>query len=129
MADLNWVTARAKCSILIVFNEFRLEVEEDVKIINSTSRPPEYPLSSFAVRSNVVSDYFVVFQEQNANARVDFNCEVDRITVKSGERTFSVTLTLDNAGQCKMRVNDGEPMERWQVRRMMLEDLFFQSRV
>lgn len=125
--EFDWVRARANCSLLRVFNELRLGAEEDVKTVNSTPRPTVYPHSSFAVRSNTMGDYFVVFQAENSNARIEFNCEVDHITVRNKDKEFSISLTLDHEGRCKLRVDDGEELEQWQVRRMMLENLFFKS--
>jgi hypothetical protein len=125
--ELDWVKARATCSVLRAFNELRLGVEEDVKAANATPRPSELPPLSFGVRSNTVGDYFIVFQQENAGARVEFNCQVDRMTIKNQNEEFSVTLTLNKEGRCKLRVDDGEELEQWQVRRIALEKLFFDS--
>ncbi len=116
--QFDWVKARAACSALHVFNELRLGVEEDVRRMNITS-------VSFAVRANTIGDYFVVFRTDNAGLRVEFNCEMKHFTVARGDKNFVVTLTLNNEGRCKIRVDDGDEMELWQLRRMMLEDLFF----
>jgi len=121
----DWVKARANCSILHVFNELRLGAEEDVKKMNSQPPLAEYPAPRFAVRANTAGDYFVVFRADNANARVEFNCETNRMMVSRDQRQFAVTLTLNNEGHCKLRVDGGEELEQWQLRRMMLEDLFF----
>jgi hypothetical protein len=37
---------------------------------------------------------------------------------------FTGALTLNNNGECRLRVKD-EELEQWQVRRMALEELFF----
>ncbi len=74
-----------------------------------------------------MGDYFVVFQAENSNARIEFNCEIDHIKVRNKDKEFSISLTLDNEGRCKLRVDDGEDLEQWQLRRMMLENLFFKS--
>lgn len=120
--QFDWVKARAACSVLHVFNELRIGVEEDVRRMNSTSVSGE---SQFAVRANTIGDYFVVFRTDNAGLKVEFNCEMKHITVASGSRNFIVTLTLNNEGRCKLRIDGGDELEQWQVRRMMLEDLFF----
>jgi hypothetical protein len=121
----NWVRARANCSLLHVFNELRLGAEEDVREMNTLAKLPQYSQSSLAVRANTAGDYFVVFRAENANTRVEFNCETTRITVQRGDGQSVITLTLNNEGRCKLRVNGGEDLEEWQVRRTMLEDLFF----
>jgi len=123
----DWVKARADCSVLVVFNQLRLAVEEDIKIINVTPRPLEYQ-PSFGIRSNWAGDCFVVFQVENSSLRVEFNCQRDYFEVTTQDnKQFKVTLTLNNEGRCKLRVDGGEELEEWQLRRMMLEDLFFTS--
>ena len=123
--QFDWVKARADCSTLRVFNELRLGAEEDVKAMNAMPPLTEYPAPQFAVRANTMGDYFIVFRADNSGIRVEFNCERSRIAVIKGEKPFGITLTLNNEGRCKLRVNGGEPLELWQVRRMMLEELFF----
>ncbi len=59
--------------------------------------------------------------------RVEFNCEANRIVVRNQDREFSVTLTLNNEGRCKLRVDGAEELEQWQVRRIALEKLFFEN--
>ncbi|MGB6782410.1 MAG: hypothetical protein WCF17_11810 [Terracidiphilus sp.] len=127
LQELDWVRARMNCSVLTVFNELRLGVEADVKIANAMPRPSELPSLLFGFRSNTVGDYFIVFRHENAGARVEFNCEANRIVVRNQDREFSVTLTLNNEGRCKLRVDDGEELEQWQVRRIALEKLFFEN--
>lgn len=123
--QFDWVKARADCSLLCVFNELRLGVEEDIKTMNAMPPLTEYPVPQFDLRANTMGDHFLVFRTDNAGMRVTFNCERGRIAVTKGEKPFAITLTLNNEGRCKLRVDGGEPLELWQVRRMMLEELFF----
>lgn len=123
--EFDWVGAREKCSVLYVFNELRLGVVEDVKAINRTRAVIAREKSPLEVRSNTFGDYFVVFPAANSTVTVEFNCEMDWIKVNKGEKQFSVTLTLNNKGQCRLRIDGGEELEQWQVRRFMLEELFF----
>ena len=63
---------------------------------------------------------------------VDFIREQDRITVNyvtnsNAEKIFDASITLNNEGRCKLKVNEIE-LELWQVRRLALEKLFFGSR-
>jgi len=48
------------------------------------------------------------------------------IQVKNGDREvlFEAGITLNDAGECKLRV-DTEEVESWQFRRRALEELFF----
>ena len=128
MADsFRWVEARAKCSALHVFSELLLGVEEDVKAINETDAVKTKARPSLAVMPNTDGNYFVVFHSGNAADKVEFRCHQDCIKVSRGDREFIVTLTLDNQGQCRLRIDGGENLEQWQVRRTMLEDLFFHA--
>lgn len=127
MADkeFDWVSARSECSALHVFNTLRLGVEEDAKAFNKTSAVVAKMRSPVEVRSNTLKDYFVVYLAGNSTVKVEFNCERDWIKVTKGEEEHSVTLTLNNQGACRLRIDGGEELEQWQVRRAMLEELFF----
>lgn len=125
--EFNWVQARADCSVLRVFNELRLGAEEDVKRMNFMPPLAEYPPPQFSLRANAMGDYFVIFRSDNANLRVEFNCETKQFNITKNGRQFAVTLALSDEGKCKLRVDDGEQLESWQVRRIMLEELFFGS--
>ncbi len=67
----------------------------------------------------------MVFQAANSTMKVEFNCEKDWISGNKCGKQFSITLTLNNKGQCRLRIDGGEELEQWQVRRIMLEELFF----
>jgi hypothetical protein len=124
--ELDWVKVRSACSVAQVFSELYLGAESDVKAMNLTpSATPEHLGSPFAVHSNSTGNVFVVFQTGNTNRTVKFTLGPDRIAVTNQNGQFTVTLTLNNEGRCKLRMNGGEELEQWQVRRMMLEGLFF----
>jgi hypothetical protein len=57
----------------------------------------------------------------------DGTITVHRVGTKGEELLFTADVTLDNEGQCKLRVGD-DNLEQWQVRRMALERLFFRPR-
>jgi hypothetical protein len=61
---------------------------------------------------------------------IDFELENNEIVVRNEERTlFKVRITLNHAGQCRLKTeDDGPELELWQVRRMALEKLFFGPR-
>ena len=49
------------------------------------------------------------------------------ISVSDGsKRLFEATLTLDDTGECRLKVN-GQEREFWQFRKMALEALFFDA--
>jgi hypothetical protein len=65
--------------------------------------------------------------EDGPQRTVNFSMADTEIAIKtSGGSSFRVTLMLNNDGECKVRVKGrDEDLERWQVLRIALEDLFF----
>lgn len=121
---LDWVRELSLCSIPQVFKQLYLDVKEDVEAINGAKGLTTH--NCFDVVENSTGSVFTVFQ-RNADAgrevtfkRGDDEMRVDR---KNGP-SFTITLTLNNEGRCKLRVDD-EELEQWQVRKMALEGLFF----
>jgi hypothetical protein len=121
--ELNWVKARAECSLVRVFKALELAVKEDVDAINSLLKPGSgmsFAVANYGKRFSAVCE--VNHYPSNS---VDFILEEDGIQIgESGNIKFRATLTLTNSGRCKLKVN-GEELEQWQVRRKALEDLFF----
>jgi hypothetical protein len=56
---------------------------------------------------------------------VRFSLATNGISLKRGQNTFMIALTLNDEGRCKLSVDGGPQQEQWQVRRMALEGLFF----
>jgi hypothetical protein len=124
--ELDWVKVRSECSVAHVFSELHLGAKNDVEAINLTPRATENFATPFDVHTNSTGNVFVVFQTGNTNRTVKFRLGPDRIEVANQAGQFAITLTLNNEGRCKLKVNGGEEeLEQWQVRRMMLEGLFF----
>jgi hypothetical protein len=122
----NWVKARSDCSLVHVFKQLKLDVEEDCKTFNAI-----YQLnlsSSFRVISSDSGDIFGVCSGEHGRREVRFFLEKHRIAVRN-ERTqkeFAITLTLNDEGLCKLKIGEEEPeLEQWQVRRRALEALLF----
>ena len=122
--ELDWVKELAACSIVKVFNELRMGVEEDVKAANLVRR--RSPRTEFRLIPNNANDAFTVLHDGGPGPQVNFYLESNQIKIDdlASNQTFLVTLTLNNEGRCKLRIN-GEEFEQWQVRRMALERLFF----
>jgi hypothetical protein len=128
--NLNWVAERSKCSLSAVFKELEIGVKEDVKAVNALY-PNHPPAFSVTAGKNQFSVILVVdaLTSEIAGA-VDFELGKDDITVKNPNSVmFKATITLNNEGECKLRLGDDQPeLEQWQVRRMALEKLFFGPR-
>jgi hypothetical protein len=123
--ELDWVKARSECSIARVFSELYLGAKNDVEAINLTPIATDNIGSPFDVHANPSGNSFVVFRTENIHRTVKFRLGPDRIEIINQAGQFTITLTLNNEGRCKLKVNGGEELEQWQARRMMLEGLFF----
>jgi hypothetical protein len=121
----NWVTQRSQCSFPNVFKDLRLQVEEDVKTRNGL-RPNNAPYQ-FSV-ADAGDGFTVALEAGDFRKSVIFSLAEHAIVVKddAGKPMFEVTLTFNDAGECRLHVQDQE-LESWQVRRMALEDLLFRS--
>lgn len=130
--DFNWVKARAACSLLVVFKSLEQGVREDVATIESLTDPRENIQFQVTASSKQFSAVRIDDAVRGIGQSVDFRLGDGVITAhlasnKGEEPLFTASVTLDNEGQCKLRVGD-ENLEQWQVRRMALETLFFRAR-
>jgi hypothetical protein len=122
--EFNWVGARAACSSAQVFTSLFISVKDDVEKMNTLSINHG---RVFGAGSNSSGRYFAAYRDGNTNSLVEFTLHGDHIEIKTSKdiAPLVVTLTLDNEGNCKLRVDGGECLSQWQVRRMVLEELFF----
>ncbi|HXM40334.1 MAG TPA: hypothetical protein VN924_03735 [Bryobacteraceae bacterium] len=88
---------------------------------------PSNSLYEFSVAENG-DDFTVILQAKDVQRSVIFSLAEHAISVRDGDggKMFEVTLTFNDAGECKLNVDDKE-RELWQVRRMALEDLMFRA--
>ena len=121
----DWVTQRFACTLPAIFKELRSQVEQDVKSRDSL-RPNNAPYE-FSV-SDVDAGFRVVLKAKELEMAVTFILAEHAISVRDdkGVEMFQVTLTFNDRGECKLKVN-GEERDFWQVRRMALEELMFRS--
>ncbi|MGA2609541.1 MAG: hypothetical protein ABSH01_19040 [Terriglobia bacterium] len=119
-----WVRARANCYPEHIFKQIEIGAQDDIDVINSEHNLDE--AAKFMLQPNSSGNFFTVYRTVNRVTReVKFYITRDgmRIVKDDGEE-IKVTLTLNNYGQCRLKVN-GEELEQWQVRRLALEGLFF----
>jgi hypothetical protein len=123
----NWVGARAECSLLPVFHRLQADCDTDVGTMNERLRASELrgQKAHFALESNEANTQFWVFGNINPRLIVKFIFCNDRIEVATPSKTLSVTLTLNNEGKCKLRVDGAQELDQWQLRKLVLEELFF----
>jgi len=124
-AKFDWVSQRYSCSLPAVFKELRTQIEQDVKTRNGL-RPNNAPYEFSLVDHN--GGFRVLLKGKELEMGVSFSLGEHAILVRDdkGVEMFAVTLTFDDQGECRLKVN-GENCSYWQVRRMALEELMFHS--
>lgn len=123
--QFDWVTERSSCSLPKVFNDLRLQVENDVKTRNSLR--PKFSRYEFSMTEDT-SKFSVLLQADELQKSVTFNLgdHLISVTDDQGKTVFEVSLSFDERGRCRSIVNAQE-CEFWQIRRMALEDLMFRG--
>jgi hypothetical protein len=123
--ELDWVQARAACSIAKVFTELHDGVTKDVKAANSSCTPSSRG-TLFELVPDKSSKAFTVRREETFQPSVVFMLDADHIGITSTatNEELRFTVGLNDEGRCQLRSNSHE-YEQWQVRKMALEALFF----
>jgi hypothetical protein len=120
--ELNWVKARAACSLDRVFVSLHDGIEQDLSEANSL-QPQGF--AKFRMIRADSGRAFTVRRDENINLIVTVTLEDEAIVVMTAqgqEQRFKVGL--NNEGRCQLRC-DGRGFEQWQVRKLALEDLLF----
>ena len=126
---MDWVKARAECSIQSLFVMLEAVVEADAKAANERAgRALRFKCSRQGAGTLLVIREYTGggFVEGEA---VVFQVSEDTIVVsrrgpKLSEEMFKAKPHVDVNGECKFEVA-GAPLETWQVSKRALEDLFF----
>lgn len=124
--ELDWVKARAACSLAKVFSEPHDGVAEDVKAANSACT--SLRRTPFELVPDRSSEAFTVRREETFKPTATFMLEADQIVIASSKTNeeFRFTVGLNDEGRCQLRMNS-QKFEQWQVRKMALEGLFFET--
>ena len=123
--DFNWVEARHNCSIVAEFEKLRRDVEKATeqhkKLTRDDARFEFYDKDS---------GFFVVrcFRGHEDETGAVFTRKNGSIEIDAAATKFTVSLTLNDDGECRYRIDDG-PQEylRWQVIRRALQPIFFRD--
>ena len=126
-SDFNWVRARQECSLAFEFNLLRRGVEASTK--ERISLLPSECATGFSLQKQDPYTFGVTRGPVGALAGrstvVTFILENDHITIDGGKQPLKITLTLNDEGECRYRINGDGEFKRWQVIRRALEPLFF----
>lgn len=123
--DFAWVTARHACSPYEVYKQLQTGCEVDVAERNALRVTFEYgfKMSPSPPGGN---SFRVLRLGQNYSSSVEFKWNEAGISVLADDSAvlLAATLTLNDDGECRLKVN-GEELTQWQFRKRALEDLLF----
>ena len=123
--DFDWVVAQSKCSAASMFARLQTGVKEDVRRRNGLGLLGRD--DGWTFEFHVDGEEFEVSRVE-ASALVRFERAGRRILVHGDgvDVEFTAVVSLDVAGVCRLVV--GEAMySEWEIRRMALEQLFFEE--
>ncbi len=121
----DWVTARSKCSVQVMFTLLMETIDCDVKATQA--------LSGMRIEFNPVAKGKTVVArltpENVAVATIIFESTKKGVLVSRGgparkEELFTAIPSMQADGRCRYEVNEA-PLELWQVSRRALEPVFF----
>jgi hypothetical protein len=130
--DFHWVLARFKCSVSEIFQQLDVGIRDDVEKRQTLADTNKEDVR-FSVSANISGSRFSVSRLDNVLYQlhmqyVYFERHRNEIQVLDNkhEIVLRATLTLNNEGECKLKVGD-EELDQWQFRRKALEELFFSA--
>ncbi len=126
-----WVKERSQCSPAFIFDKLKAEIEQDVKSINELRVDKDFSFY-FSLTSDLKC---IVVSLHGTSTNLRNPREIhETITVcidgkaivynRNTEEKLRATLTLNEKGECRLKVN-GSECELWRFRQMVLEELFF----
>jgi hypothetical protein len=121
MEDFDWVTALSDCSAGEVFLRLKQQVESDIEIRQDLCPEGIHYRFRFMVERDTFS---AVVEGHQILKQVVFSRKGKTISVKGENANFDATVTLDETGKCKVRI-DGQERDLWHLRKKALERLFF----
>src|SRR5215510_6487756 len=125
MEDFNWINARSECSLAKVFELLKAEVGEDVNSRNALL--PEGTANKFSTVTvgNVLTVMLVGLGAQPLSVKFTKRDHSIECRDADDKLIFDATPGLDHNGNCMIRIGNSY-YELWQVRRLALEQLFFE---
>ena len=127
MTNFDWVKAFSECSLSKVFEELKTQVEADIKTRKALQDKERTWGGHYGFQFINGNDTFKVMLESNARREVVKFTLGDKsilVTDSQGETILEAFLTLNDLGECRVKIN-GQERELWHMRRLALEQLFF----
>jgi hypothetical protein len=127
-SDFDWVSARASCSALLMFQRLRMQVQADAVKRNEirTANEKEKYLFRFVSEDGV---FVVSVDGQCLETEIGVGFRrtptgIEVFTPADNKPLFKADVTLSNDGECRMKIGEME-YNCWQFRKKALEDVFF----
>ena len=124
--DFDWVTARASCSGFHFFQKLKDGIRGDVRAINDIRSG-----TGVGFTLDAEGDHLLVLREgKETDDSIRFMWSGNVMCVINGADATILegSLTLNDEGQCRMKVGEKE-LTFWQFRKRALENLFFNFRL
>jgi hypothetical protein len=128
-SDFDWVTARHKCSAAVFFESLLQLAKANVDTVNAAKEKSSGRSDAY-LQATVPGVFAVARGVPGAGPPkvVRFRLERDDAIAVEPHGVpmegFQGTLTLNNEGECRLKVG-AEELDLWQVLRRALEPLFF----
>ena len=130
--NFNWVQAHLDCSLEREFQELAVQAKIEMAC-RSDSLKPDDGFSFEYVEKGTDKKNFVISREPlkdtlGVTLNVDFYLRNDHICVVPIDKDpFSLTLDLNENGDCRYRIDKKGEYQRWQVLRLALEHILFEG--
>jgi hypothetical protein len=126
--NFDWVKARKLCSLGTAFEILRLFVKGDIDTRNSMRKSYIPDVNAFMYKFDITGNdrnFTVILTGQKLHKSVTFTLTEACIEVQSESATmFKTTVGLNDEGECAFFVG-GQERKSWQIRKMALDQLFF----
>jgi hypothetical protein len=125
MADFDWVSARSSCSLSSIFEELKAQLQHDVEKRRELTNDSGYQIN---IKNNRIGVSHAIENGLLIRASVSLVLTQSAIEISDGEgkTKFKATPTLNEKGECRLKI-DGKELEMWHVRKLALEDVLFRS--
>jgi hypothetical protein len=126
-ADWDWVTAVSECSARTFFERLRVGAEKNIAK-RAELFPPDSARTMFKITSSG-GDVVSILSESHGGPVVRLRLKGRRISVDAEKLDveFEGVVTLNKEGKCRLRLENGEELDEWQVLKRALEPLLFQD--
>ena len=120
--QFDWVAARSACSIGVVFEKLREQVDADIEARQRQTEQDRHYAFKFVSEGRM---FAALVEGHQIHDVISFVLQDDAIEVRHKARTlFTSMVGLNNEGRCIMKIGNQE-YELWQFRKLALETLLF----